>query len=207
MSHMLEFLEAILAVGVLPALTISMVPPKIWPVLIYTDASFHWLDGLPYAVLGFYVRDTASSAEHYSMLVLPLWYYSFLTPDLATYITQCELVAAVAVFYTLPHLLRDRAIIHFIDNTGALSALVHGYASKPDLARLVNVYHVQVVGLRCMTWHEWVPSKANPGDIPTRASRAHEMSPSAAFIPMVLPPIEAIEGDVTGWIARVRNAA
>ena len=54
----------------------------------------------------------------------------------------------------VPHLLRDRAIIHFIDNTGALSALVHGYASKPDLARLVNVYHVQVVGLRCMTWHE-----------------------------------------------------
>ena len=35
------------------------------------------------------------------MLVLPLWYYSFLTPELATYITQSELIAAVAVFYTL----------------------------------------------------------------------------------------------------------
>jgi hypothetical protein len=50
-----------------------------------------------------------------------------------------------------------------------------------------------------------VPSKANPGDIPTRASRAHEMSPSAIFIPMVLPPIEEIEGDVAGWIARTRQ--
>jgi hypothetical protein len=96
-------------------------------VLVYTDASFHWLDGLPYTVLGFYVRDTASDAEFFSMLVLPLWYYSFLTPELATYITQAELIAAVAAFYTLPHLLRDRAVIHFIDNIGALSALVHGY--------------------------------------------------------------------------------
>ena len=92
-----------------------------------------------------------------------------------------------------------------MDNTGALSALVHGYAGKPDLARLVNVYHVQVVGLRCMTWNEWVPSKANPGDIPTRTSRAHEMSPSATFIPMVLPPIEEVAGDVAGWIARTRK--
>ena len=49
-----------------------------------------------------------------------------------------------------------------MDNTGALSALVHGYAGKPGPSPAgENVYHVQVVGLRCMTWNEWVPSKAN----------------------------------------------
>ena len=63
MSHMLEFLEAILAPDVLPSLVVSMLPTKIWPVLLYTDASFHWLNGAPVAVLGMYAKCTATGEE------------------------------------------------------------------------------------------------------------------------------------------------
>ena len=49
------------------------------------------------------------------------------------------------------------------------------------------------------------PSKANPGDIPTRPDRWHEMSPTAEFIEMKIPPIAEIENDIAGWIARVRG--
>ena len=76
-------------------------------------------------------------------------------------------------------------MIHLIDNTGALSALVHGYARKADLARLVNLFHLQTVGLRCTVWAEWVPSKANPADIPTRADRSAEMRATARWVDMV----------------------
>jgi hypothetical protein len=81
---------------------------------------------------------------------------------------------------------------------------VHGYARKPDCARLVNNYHAQAIGLRCMTWGEWVPSKANPADIPTREDRFGEMSKSAKLVVMALPPIEEIEADPAEWIRKVR---
>ena len=161
------------------------------------------MDGAPCAVLGIYVRD--GSAEAYSALVLPFWFYEFLRPDLETYITQVELVAAVAAYYTFPDMLRGRAVVHFVDNTGALSAMVHGYARKPDCARLVNAYHAQSVALRCLVWGEWVPSKANPADIPTRSERDGEMPASAVWREMVLPPLKFLEGHVGEWIAYVRS--
>ena len=101
-------------------------------------------------------------------------------------------------------LLADRAVIHFIDNFAALSALVHGYASKPDLARLVNLFHAQIAALHCWFYGDWVPSKANPADVPTRAERAHEMPPSATWVDMVLPALEAVERNVGAWIQAVR---
>jgi hypothetical protein len=123
MSHMLEFLEAITAPDVLPSLIVSMLPAKIWPVILYTDASFHWLNGEPVAVLGMYAKCTVTGEEFYSSMILPFWFYKFFSKDLETYITQAELVAAIAAYYTIPDSLRRRAVIHFIDNTGACSAI------------------------------------------------------------------------------------
>ena len=97
-------------------------------------------------------------------------------------------------------------MIHFVDNTGALSALVHGYARKPDMARMVNVFHAQMVGLQCEWYGEWVPSKANPADIPTRPERLHELPADVEWVEMALPSVEEIEGDLPGWIARAREA-
>ena len=114
-------------------------------------------------------------------------------------------MAAIAVYYTLPTLLADRAVIHFIDNFAALSALVHGYASKPDLSRLVNLFHAQIAALRCRFYGDWVPSKANPADVPTRVERLHEAPSSATWMSMVLPALEAVERDVGAWIRVVRT--
>jgi hypothetical protein len=107
---------------------------------------------------------------------------------LRIYITQAELLAAVAICYTCAPLLRRRRVVHYINNTGALSALVHSYASKVDCARIVNVYHVQAAALSVQFWGEWVPSKANPGDVPTRPERAHEMGGMARRATMEAPP-------------------
>jgi hypothetical protein len=178
-------------------------------VIIYTDASFHWhqepgKERIPVAILGFYVVDRVTGVELISGLMLPMFFFRFFSADLETYISQVELVAAIAVYYTLPTLLAGRSVIHFIDNFAALSALVHGYASKPDLSRLVNLFHAQIAALRCRFYGDWVPSKANPSDVPTRPERYHEIPPSATWMAMVLPALEAVERDVGMWIRNVR---
>ena len=87
---------------------------------------------------------------------------------LKTYIAQLEVLAAVAVYYTFPGKVRGRQVNHFIDNTVALSGLVHGYARKRDLARMVNAFHLQLAGLAADAYLEFVPSLANIADLPSR---------------------------------------
>jgi hypothetical protein len=71
---------------------------------------------------------------------------------------------------------------------------------------MVCAFHAQLVGLRMRWWGDWVPSKANPADIPTRVDRFSELPDGVEWVVMVLPPIELIEADFAGWIARVRGA-
>ena len=66
------------------------------------------------------------------------------------------------------------------------------------------MFHAQMAALGCLWYGEWVPSKANPADIPTRPDRAHEMSPTARYVEMVLPPVESIEADIAEWIRSVK---
>ena len=78
------------------------------------------------------------------------------------------MLAAISVYSTYPDLVRGRKVNHFIDNTVALSALVHGYSGKPDLAKSVNVFYLQMVRLRARVYFEYVASKANIADLPSR---------------------------------------
>ena len=75
------------------------------------------------------------------------------------------------VYTTFGRLLAGRRVYHWCDNTTALSAAVHGYANQPDLADGSNALHCLTCGLRCDTWFEWVASKANLADVPSRPER------------------------------------
>ena len=63
-------------------------------------------------------------------------------------------------------------------------ALVHGYAHKPELAKTVNVFYAQMLGLRASVYFDWVPSKANIADLPSRGAFAHTRA-ELAGIPIV----------------------
>ena len=77
-------------------------------------------------------------------------------------------MAAVCARLTFPDVLRDRRVLCFVDNTVALSKLVHGYAREPDMAAVTNSLHVCDAVLRVDAWFEWVPSNANVSDLPSR---------------------------------------
>jgi hypothetical protein len=85
-----------------------------------------------------------------------------------TYIGQLEIAWAVSPYMSIPDLLAGRRVIHFIDNTSALAALVKGYASAIDSGLLVNAFHAFNAGLGAHAYFEYVRSKANVADYPSR---------------------------------------
>ena len=68
-------------------------------------------------------------------------------------------------------------------NTVALSALVHGYSGKPDLAKMVNAFYLQIAGLRTSVYFDYVPSKANIADLPSRGA-VHELLHELRGVPL-----------------------
>ena len=84
------------------------------------------------------------------------------------YIGQLEILYAVSPYWTLGSRLAGRHVIHFIDNTSACAGLVKGYASSIDSGLMVNAFHAFNVGLRVDVFFEYVRSKANIGDLPSR---------------------------------------
>ena len=83
-------------------------------------------------------------------------------------IGQVELVGAVAPYLSLPAELAGRRVIHFIDNTSALAALAKGYSGVPDSAHIVHVFHAWAAAASASVWFEYVRSKANIADLPSR---------------------------------------
>ena len=158
-------------------------------VLVYTDAAFKLRQGAMVLTLGIYVLCQTTGEEYWSYIVVPRRFWRHFSPNKRTYILQGEILAAVAAFSTFPDLLRGRDVYMFIDNIGALSAIVHGYARRPDCAAMVNSFHTLVRELRCYPWAEWVPSKLNIADWASRPDRHHWLPRTARRVPMVLPHV------------------
>ena len=89
-------------------------------------------------------------------------------PGKKQYIGQLELLYAVAPYTSIPHVFKNRQVIHFIDNTSACAALVKGYSRAIDSGLIVNAFHAFNIGVRADVFFEYVRSKANPADLPSR---------------------------------------
>ena len=196
----------------LPPLRIPVLREQRPPIIIYTDAMFrpgtpprvahvggmeiHYAGSPPYSRAAFVVWDPLLQIFMHSDRVLPPAFYESLTGDDNTYILQAELIAGIAAYSSLPHIVRGRPVVHFIDNTGALSLLVHGYASRPDCARLVNVFHLLQARLRFRAWFEWVPSAANISDLPSRGAYDEYFAavPGSLRVPFTLPNFSTFTG-------------
>ena len=212
----LEFLEFVLPR--LKPLEMKLEPDREPPVVVYTDAMFQWeypggpgAPRVPCLRIGWLVFDPKRRAPVFSFYKLPLWYFTHVfAREQETYIAQGEAVGALAPMLSVPLLFKGRAVLQFQDNTGALSALIHGYASRPDMARVVNAFHVAQFGLEARVWLEWVPSKANVADLPSRLllGRMMELVPGAEYVPTVLPsmhewlqPLAPFAGGMFSYLA------
>ena len=212
LRHMLEFYEALLPS--LPPLTIPIYDDGQAPVIIYTDASFHREeDGTPVSHLGYQVIDPGNADWDAAILhcdramTLPEL-YSF-SHDKKTLIMQAEIAGATWVYYSNADRLRGRRVIHFIDNTGALSAMIYGYARKLDCARMINSFHLLLAALQLRVYFEWVPSDANTSDLPSRALEYGAMETYYTYFPHSIrgeshmPPLDAWLPDGAASLANV----
>ena len=96
-----------------------------------------------------------------------------------------------------PEQLRDRDVIHFIDNVGAYSGLGKGYSPDMDSARMISVFHTMNAALRSNVWFEYVPSKANISDLPSRNEfdLLNSSEYEAEAFELVWPPLSAWAGE------------
>jgi len=182
----------------LPPREISLRPQPTFPkIIVYSDASeSHDYFGIGFVVLVFLQAGQPPVGVFFGSDVCPPWILERMYRAASRAICQLEILAALVVHLSCPQLLRGQTVMHFIDNTAAMSALVHGYSSKVDMARLSNIFHLVTFESRSFSWFEWVPSKANIADAPSRPrfdkgsdQWALILSLGAKRVPVVFPTI------------------
>jgi hypothetical protein len=93
------------------------------------------------------------------------------------YIGQLEALAAVAVYYSLAngvenpggaptHVMRNRDVLHFVDNYGSLASLIKKRSKDPDITRQAHVLTAIFIALDIRPWFEFVASALNVADTP-----------------------------------------
>ena len=103
-------------------------------------------------------------------------------------------------------------MVHYIDNTSALYSLTKGYSSQPDSLSIIRAFHILDIQVRANVWFNYVATKANVADLPSRGAigemeaciRAVQPSFTAetSTVPFTLPPILGAEAAVAAmWAA------
>ena len=212
---------------VLPELkphVVRLRPASEAPALIFSDARYEEDDpsGAPAAV-GFVVAipregappegparggELAFLAEHYEWSHGSAYVPEEIMQALVQrkqQIGQAEILGGLVPYLSMPRQLQGRDVLHWIDNTSAKAALVHGYSGRPDSARIVHLFHAWNMGLGARAWFEYVPSPANPADEPSRIDISRERFRICAQpeivsepVPVVFPPVERWS-DPAGW--------
>ena len=165
---------------VLPPVAVPLAPNPLPPITLFTDASFRMLRRRKgecsskrqrfKGELGFVMHDPlwGPGVYKYGSAIPRQAVLDTFAPDKKTYIAQLEALAAVSAYFTHRGWFRGRHVNHWIDNTVALSALLHGSARTTDLALMTSAFHLQLAALRTTVFFDWVPSLANLADDPSR---------------------------------------
>ena len=112
---------------------------------------------------------------------------------------------------TFKSMLSNRYLIHFIDNSVALGALVKGYSPSEDNIEIVGDYWLRAASRKLFIYCDRVESKSNISDDPSRLNVEGIMaSIGAVYIPPCLEFLEqpAPNRDPTQWFGgtvRVRR--
>jgi hypothetical protein len=116
------------------------------------------------------------------------------------YIGQLELYAALIAYTTFKKELEGRKVIHWIDNTSALASLIKGYSRMPDSAQIIHAFHSLNLGLKCKVWFEYVNTKANIADEPSRGELALLAELHSIEREIAHPALAAFDDDARIWM-------
>ena len=110
-----------------------------------------------------------------------------------------EALAAVSAPFTVPELMQDHDVIHFVDNQGALACLINGCSRADDVGAVASMYQLILAKLGCRCWAEYVESSANIADGPSRDGHEWHLADEcvkigARLIEARLPALEDLYG-------------
>lgn len=211
----LEFFDSVLAEsGVLPPRVMQFGDGQRPTVLIWTDASAE--DAEELGRVGFvvifpgewYKGVWREERRMYSSAAVPPEVVAGLRKR-KTYIGVYEMVAAAGVYTALARELRGRRVVHFVDNQSSMAALCKGYSKVEDMARIVHAFHAQCAGVGVSVWLEYVRSKANVSDWPSRGEFEALESWGAEWVDWAWPEVALMAWAVpaAGVIGAAREAS
>ena len=106
------------------------------------------------------------------------------------------------MYTSLPEL-RGRRVVHWIDNTSAIAALVKGYSAAPDSRCMVHAHAATVAALAVSVWFLYVPSAANLADLPSRHDYALLTELGSRRVAVVWPEFARWDQPASAWVAAV----
>ena len=102
------------------------------------------------------------------------------------------MLAAASPYISLPtSTFADQDVLHFVDNTSALYGMVKGYSRVPDSSAIIRAFQVANIALGANVWFNYVATKANVADLPSRGA----MGEMAAALRSVLPSFSLAESE------------
>ena len=90
-----------------------------------------------------------------------------LTPR-KTQIAACEALAILDAVSAVKDSLKGCELLLFCDNIAVVCALVKGASAHFDLQEIISGIHILLAEAQCKWWVEYVPTKVNPADGPSR---------------------------------------
>ena len=83
-------------------------------------------------------------------------------------IFPAESLAVPLVLYLHGELLANREVIWFIDNEAVTAAAIHGTNSRREVSEVLDVAVIAHTHFSARIWFEWIDSRSNPSDDPSR---------------------------------------
>jgi len=171
---------------------------------IWSDAMLQ--DGI--GRLGFAFYDPDDSSYFFSSFLVPAWMLAmFRFPTHC--IGQLEIMAALFVYITIEKFdvsrLKDRDVLHWVDNTSAIFGLYKGYSASDDSSRLIQIFHLLMAKLNFRTWWEYVASKANIADLPSRGDFTLLLQWGAIWLEPVWMTQTMYEAPFLRWLVAFRK--
>jgi len=121
------------------------------------------------AQIGFVIYDPEDQKLFHAGLVVDQATLDMFVPDKKTYIGQLEALAGACAYESVdPARIKDRNVLHWVDNTSAIAGMVKGYSKQSDTGRILNAFQVRLSSVFCSPWVAYVPSEQNIADAPSR---------------------------------------
>ena len=185
----LNFFKCLL--GNLPAARVHLLPDSTRPLYIWSDAMWEPLSTggsdrasaidaetgevfyIARAAVAFVCYDPVGNVWYESSKSIGLKTIKLMVPGKKTYIGQLEMLAEMFVLESLPaEVLVGRSAMFWIDNLSAKYGLQKAYAKVEDSGRILNAFKIKRAALNLRCWFEYVPSKQNVADLPSRGDFA-----------------------------------